>query len=138
VTHCSFARGKTLEAWYISGFGWHMLYKTRSFRYKIIHSYTLHTYIPYQDTKTTVFEYHLTSYTQSTTMPPRPNMVYLDGTTPIGIGAQLRAQAAAQNAARPQIDYNCKANFAAPRRGYGGEKGGKKKDRKKRGGCEVM
>jgi hypothetical protein len=65
-------------------------------------------------------------------------MVYLDGTTPIGIGAHLHAQAAAQNAARPQIDYNCKANFAAPRHGYRGEKEGEKRDRKKRGGCEIM
>jgi hypothetical protein len=115
-----------------------MLYKTRSFRYKIIHSYTLHTYIPYQDTKATVFEYHLTSYTQSTTMPPRPNMVYLDGTTPIGIGAHLREQAAAQKAGELPNKYKHGANFAAPRRGYGGETEGKKKDRKKRGGCEVM
>jgi hypothetical protein len=40
-------------------------------------------------------------------------MVYLDGTTPIGIGAHLHEQA---KAAKPPNTYNHSANFAAPRR----------------------
>jgi hypothetical protein len=46
-------------------------------------------------------------------MPPHTNIVYLYGTTPIGIGAQLREQA---KAAKPPNTYNHSANFAAPRR----------------------
>jgi hypothetical protein len=86
-------------------------------------------------------------------------MVYLDGTTHIGIGAHLREQA---KAAKPPNTYNHSANFAAPRR-YVSEKEesrmfrekekvekkalkARKKEKKalkrmdgmKGGGCEIM
>jgi hypothetical protein len=58
--------------------------------------------------------------TEFLAMPMQPRKIYLDGTTPMGIGKELREQAAAQKVREAQSTYDFKANFAGNRRRGGG------------------
>jgi hypothetical protein len=48
-------------------------------------------------------------------MAPQPNVMYVNGTQPIGLGVELRRQAREMKSGKTNTCYNTKANFAASR-----------------------